>query len=342
MLKVNKFCLKDYLKIHNLLFASILFGLIFHTITANQWNIGSVFQKIFETRTNWKLHSLDLSIDKKIPIYVGFLIFYKLGNVSWVVIPMIIYFVYGKRRFSKLIAIAIVIYSTNFAINILYPVSSELIEDYGLSQVDAIIASGNNEWLYKSLQSTLLNMPHYSCFPSDHCSNTLVLTYAIIDFNYFDNEDHTLGFNVKANNTKAILWTKGILTSLMVLFCLSVCFATFTLKIHYFLDFVFALLITSSYWIAYHLIKSRKMTYGLTKFFTNFEYWLGYYSSENGFNRYDQYITWGGKNNLTQGLKDKSLKYFIGRYVLIDLLAILIMLLEVYSICWYWMIIHLI
>ncbi len=276
MFKVNKFCLKDYLKIHNLLFASILFGLIFHAITANQWNIGSVFQKIFETRTNWKLHSLDLSIDKKMKESFP-------GYES------------GKRRFSKLIAIAIVIYSTNFAISILYPVSSESIENYGLSQVNAIIASGNNEWLYKTLQSTLLNMSHYSCFPSGHCSNTLVLTYAIIDFNYFDNEDHTLGFNVKANNTKVISWTKGILTSLMVLFCLSVCFATFTLKVHYFLDFVFALLITSSYWIAYHLIKSKKMTYGLTKFFTNVECWFGYYSSENGFNRYDQYITWGGR-----------------------------------------------
>ncbi len=332
--KANKFDWKNLFKIHNLLFTSLLFGLLFHFIAANQWNLGNVFQKLFETKTDWKMNSLDLSIDRKIPIYVGFLIFYKLGNISWIIIPVIIYFIYGKRRFSKLIVIAIFIYLTNFAINILYPVSSKTIEDYGLQQVNAIIASGNDEWLYRELQNTLTNMSHYACFPSDHCTNTLVLTYAIIDFNYFDNEKHALGFNVKIDSPKVILVTKATLTSLMVIFCLGVCFSTFTLKVHYFLDFIFALLITSSYWTCYHLIKSKKMTFGLTKFFTNVEYWFGYYLSENGFGKYDQYITWGSKNNLTSGLTDRPLEYFIGRYILIDLLASLIMIALGYGIAW--------
>lgn len=334
MSQQHKISQKELFKMHNLIAASCLFGLLFHLICASDWNIGSIIQTKYEY-TSFKPFSVE-TFDKQIPILAGFIIPYKLANIAWVALPIAIYAIYGKRRFAKLIIISLLIYTTNLSIRIVCPISSFQIEEWGRNQIDAMIAAGDNSWCMQLLQKTLATMRPYSCFPSDHCADTLILTYAFIDFNYFDTEDHTMGLNKKILNYKAISWTKLIWTIFIVIFCLLVCFATFALKIHYFVDFIASLGITAFWWIFYCLIKRRKFTNGATKLFTNIENCFGYYDPQNGFGRYNDYLTWSVNHNMLKWITEKSpTKQLVWRYILIDILAITIMVLEGCLIFWY-------
>ncbi|MDE7433621.1 MAG: phosphatase PAP2 family protein [Mycoplasmoidaceae bacterium] len=72
----------------------------------------------------------------------------------------------------------------------------------------------------------------FGCFPSNHCTCSLLLMYAFIDFGFF-NQKH----DVKSKRFIA----KCILIPLFSVYSLCVCFSTMTLKIHYFVDFCAAL-----------------------------------------------------------------------------------------------------
>lgn len=194
-------------KFHNLLLITALVMPIYVFFASTDWNFGAFFGEIYNKYSPSSIHTL-MTFDKEIPLVSYFYIFYFLSAYTWIFFPAIIFVVYGIRRFSKLISVAICVYSTSLLIKAIFPVSSLPIEDYCRQ-----VLEGRTGYYDLKLWNLMQLMSPYSCFPSDHCLNSLLLMYAFIDFNFFDKTKTYTPFNKQGYNKDSYLFIKSIWTT---------------------------------------------------------------------------------------------------------------------------------
>lgn len=268
----------NWLKFHHCLFAGLIWTVIFCWIQSYEGNFVVAIQKAYQNNGTYPPFSL-ITCDYNIPIISWFNAFYLTAVPSWTIVPIILFLVYGSKRYSKLISIEIYVYIISFVISIAFPVSSEVIQEYGKQQM----ATKFGFWadIEKWMLST--NFPLLS-FPSNHCINEILLMYAIIDFNFFD--------KTNKKDSKKTLTLKSIFTSLFSIYAVMVCVSTFVLKAHFFVDWIPSFIICTICWIGLRFVKNDKIANGLNKLFVNFGWMMGYYDSNNKFGSGEE-LTWG-------------------------------------------------
>lgn len=304
-------------KLHNLLIPAFLTLTFYGLIACGEWNLSNLIQYGFERANH--LYTFPIDIDKTIPIIPFFAIIYSTSTTAWYVIPLFIYLVYGKERYSKLLGVATFVYLTSFIIKIIFPVSTEAVQQYGLSQMELI---KNRDFCEDIVYQLLKGRFVYAGFPSNHCSDTLLLLIAIVDFNFFDKTQqyspHKLqGIRLAKQSTK-IIWTTifGIYTTL-------VCMSTFILKVHYVFDWIPALVNCLSWYLLFSFFPRFNIFKKLwLEFIINYQVACGYMPNKD--RRYSNVVTWGRKYWTTDKLELLDKHKFIKHYVLADALTIFI------------------
>ncbi len=268
----------NWLKFHHCLFAGLIWTVIFCFIQTYEGNFVVTIQKAYISSNVYQPFEL-ITCDYKIPIISWFTAFYLTAIPSWTIVPIFLFVIYGSRRFSKLISIEIFVYIISLIIGIAFPVSSEIIQQYGKDAMIGTMGFWNNieRWMLDT------NFPLLS-FPSNHCINQILLMYAVIDFNFFD-KTHSF-------DTQKKIIIKTLLTLFVSFYSIMVCASTFVLKAHFFVDWIPSFVICTIVWIALRLIKKDKIALFFNKLFTNFGWMMGYYDSKNNFSL-ENSVTWG-------------------------------------------------
>ncbi len=268
----------NLLKFHHCLFAALIWTVIFCVIQSYEGNFVVAIQKTYQNSGAYPPLSL-ITCDYNIPIISWFNAFYLTAVPTWTIVPIVLFLVYGPKRFGKLISIEILVYSICFVISIILPVSSEPVQQYAKQQMVNQFGFWNDieKWMLNT------NFPLLS-FPSNHCTNEILLMFAIIDFNFFNKTN-------KKDSKKILIW-KWIFTSLFSCYAVMVCVSTFVLKAHFFVDWIPSVIICIVCWIAMRFVKNDKVANWFNKLFINFGWMMGYYDTQNRFGSGEE-LTWG-------------------------------------------------
>lgn len=304
---------------HNILFPTLAWMLIFLFIESFDWTIGGLVQRAYDQ------HGVDMlpliTIDNKIPIWYWLYYPYVFSIAVWAVMPGLICMFAGKKKFAKFLGISTMFFIFCLIERICVPTSSFEIANIGIHEIEKI---ANKTQLQQKILEMLNGGSGYSCFPSNHCSCTILLLFALIDIFFFEKnkKDTTLMFSLKI-----------VTTIIFAVFTIMVCIATFSLKVHYFVDFVFSIILCVVFYLVFGLFRKLNFFEKLyLSFFVNFEVYFGYLKSN--VQEYAEYITWSLNAKLPNKTQHLTKNRLIVHYVFADLFCIAIMgLLAIWFYC---------
>lgn len=296
-------------KAHNLIFPAIAFSALYMFLENLDWGFRGIAGWAYD---KGGVEPISLwTIDGKIPIISTFFIPYATSIAMWLLIPVIFFCIYGRKNFSKFIGISTLVFITNLLIGVCIYANTKPIEQYG---IDILQNLTSKSYFDDKLISTLKNGSGYSGFPSNHCTCTLLLFFGFVDFAFCNKK-----IDIKSKRFIAEI----ILIPLFGIYTLSVCAATFILKIHYFVDFWLSLLICVFWWVICSFFKKVNFVDKIyLKAIINFEVIFGYMSKE--LVEWKDYMTTCLKSSLPDKIIAYDKKKFITHYVFSDILCLLI------------------
>lgn len=255
-------------KFHNLFFLGLIWSAFFYVIQSTEYCFRGGIQTLL--CVNGPMHINDLTtIDYQIPIYMLFLPYYAMAFGVWAVCPLFLFLIYGPKRFCKFLSIACATYLTSTIISICFPADCSNVVRYGMELL-------KDETGIKQYWHSILGLSSnfgFSCFPSGHCTSTILLMLAIIDFNFFHKT------NKKDTVNKILL--KVLFSIFAIYYTAMVCGGTFVLKEHYFVDWICSFVMCLIVWTTISLIKNNKLANFFLNLIVNFGYMLGYCDNLN-------------------------------------------------------------
>lgn len=267
---------QKWFNFHNCLFGGLLFTVLIVLMQTLQSSFSGFIQLVYEKNVSNFVFDLT-TCDYKIPVAPWLSLFYLSAIPSWSIFPIFIYVIYGRKRFSKLLTISLFCYLTTFLIDIICPANCAEINNYG-KQILENKTGFLNELSYKIVSGSF----PWTSFPSNHCTNQLILMFAVIDFN-FVSKTFKKGSNLK-------LTIKIIFTLLISFYSVCVCASTFILKTHYFIDWVPSLIMVLLFFVIFTFFENNLITKWIYKQMLNFNYAFWYIPKLSN----EQCLRWGG------------------------------------------------
>ncbi len=308
-------------KFHQILIPGAFFSMLFSVIGCIDWDVAGIYQKTIE-HNGTTLNSL-ITIDKYIPIISPLIVIYLTAVGSWVLFPFIIYLVYGKEKYAKTLGVSVFLFIVSLTIKLSFPVSTGTVEQYGVEVLKQKVADGTATFFDKSIITLLESGFYYSGFPSNHCSEQLLLFIAIVDFNFFSRRNKYDPFQKQGYMNNSNLPLRIFLTILVAIYTVLVCASTFILKVHYFVDWIPSLCLTLFFWIVLSIFRKINIFQRLfLKFMVNYSAGFGYESNVN--NEYLAKITWANKMFTEEKISKYTKKEFAIHYVWVDILTLAI------------------
>lgn len=229
-----------------------------------------------------------------------FVIFYGLSFAWWLIIPIIIYNVYGKKLYYRYIWTLTIMYLVGFVIFLVIPTSSS-----ELYANDKASITGN-DFFSRFIKDNMRSHNSGVCaIPSFH----VIGTYSIW---LVQRSSLSKKYEIKIDRKGNIIFF-----TISSFFTLMVSLSIFMIHQHYFVDFPTAVVVCEIvYWI---VTKLEKRPNPMQKLFTNFNVGLLFEQNQN--------VSWGG----TWSNKIQKAKYYKLWYVLIIILFLLICIGLIYS-----------
>ena len=295
-------------KLHNLIFPALVFAAFFMFIENTYFGLRELVQTAYY-HAGLKPFNIK-TIDDKIPILSGFVVVYFSAILSWLVMPIVMYCLYGKKQYAKFLGISTLVFITNFLIGVCFYTNANDVSANAIKNLE-----GSTNWFKQINLLALKKSCAFSCLPSNHCACSLLLFFGFVDFGFFNQKN-----DVKSKGFIA----KCILIPLFGIYVLSICFSTMTLKFHYFIDFWAALGVCIFWWIVCSVFKKinfMQKPYILAA--VNFEVTFGYLSKEAV--EWKDYMTTCLKSSLPSKILQYDKKQFVTHFVLSDILCFLIL-----------------
>lgn len=288
-------------KIHNIIFVSLIWSVFFVSMQSFEYCFTGAIQ-VIEQQNGFKIYDL-LTIDYNVPILLGFIPIYLSSMVSWGIIPFLFFVLYGPKSYAKFLSLSLFVFILSATIRISFPATCADVLNYGISEL--------SNWKETTLSSfwlkTLKDFGGYgfSCFPSNHCTDSLLLALGTIEFNFLTKETKT--------KNKNSLIRRIICTLLICIYALMVCSSTYILKVHYFVDWIASLGICLLIWIIFLFIKSNRIQIFFLKQIMNYAYVLGYFDMSF---YYSEYITFAKTCRLIEKTQTRN------KTIIIDIVII--------------------
>ena len=299
--------------IQSITFAFIA-SLIFLLLQCTEVNLVLLIQKVYQTHNIYTFYNLFSDFDKNIPIMSWMSPFYTIAVGTWFIFPFIIYIVYGPKQTAKLCGISSLVYAISFAISIIFPADASAVQEYGKS----LLSNSTNFFDKMNLFMLENNFPLLS-FPSNHCSNQLLLCFSILTcmITTTNKED----WKIK----NKWFYLKLLLMILCIAYTAIVCISTFALKAHYFYDWIPSLVICLVLWITMSLIKNDPFQNFYLKLIINTGWVLKCFDDRNAY-EYKNYLTWGNIYSKENKFFDKKKQTIRINGILITILILFITL----------------
>ncbi len=295
---------QKWFNFHNCLFGGLLFTVLIVLMQTLQSSFSGFIQLVYEKNVSNFVFDLT-TCDYKIPVAPWLSLFYLSTIPTWSVFPVFIYVIYGRKRFSKLLTIALFCYLTTFLIDIVFPANCVEIHNYGKLILENKTGFFN-ELSYKIVSDSF----PWTSFPSNHCTNQLILMFAIIDFNFVS--------KTFEKDTKLKLTIKIFFALLISFYSVSVCASTFVLKTHYFVDWIPSLFIVLLFFVIFTIFENNHITKWTYKQILNFNYAFWYIPKLPN----NKYLSWGGihhPRNFNKLPTRKLIKHFVLWDILISI-----------------------
>lgn len=293
----SKVRLKNF---HNSLFGGLLFTVLFVFMQTLQSSFSGFIQLLYEKNLNYYIFNLT-TCDYQIPILTWFSLFYLSAIPSWTIIPIFIYVIYGKEKFAKLLTISLCCYLMTFLIDITFPANCSEILEYGKT-----VLENKTGYLNRLCYKIIFGSFPLTSFPSNHCTNQLLLAFAVIDFNFIH--------KTYSKDTSKKLLLKIILTLIILVYSILVCVSTFVIKVHFFIDWIPSLIMVSLFFVIFSIHKNNSISKFFYKIILNFNFtfWYSSNSSEK------EYLTWGRLHH-PRDLNKLSSKILIKHFAIWDI-----------------------
>lgn len=238
----DPFRLKEPKKLFGKFIYCIVPSVIVFTCQTIVWMSGGGYATFLE-RTGGHLYSFIIpSIDYNIPIMLWLVPFYYTILAFFIVWPIVIYFMNGKGALFRTINTCFFVYSTTLILYLILPTSTKILAQHGIKMLDDANAKGwfaNITYHALDVNATGLGFSAFhSAFPSMHCSTLSILLMGTFDGFFMD---HFI-------KKKHWSWIRYLICSLFLIYCIFTIISTFSLKQHFFVDWIISVSITIIFW----------------------------------------------------------------------------------------------